>query len=133
MKNNKDITKKNVERDIDEVGEDEMDKIVVYLHEDVANSSLGDGDGGHVLEDLVEENVDVDAGLEDVDADLGADTGLEGGDAEPDIVVDSDADNDPDSDADLQDDPDKPSRKSVRFSRAPKVFTYNKIGGPPVL
>ena len=48
-------------------------------------------------------------------------------------MADSDADNDPESDADLQDDPDKPSRKSVRFSRAPKVFTYNEIGGPPVL
>ena len=99
-----------------------MDEIVVYLHKDVANSSLGGGDGGHVLENLVEENADVGAGLDDDNAGFGADTGLEGGDAELDIAVDSDADDDPDSDADLENDPGPQTlRKSVRFSRAPKV------------
>ena len=85
---------------------------------------------------------DVDADLDGAtnsevdDATVGGDAGLGENNSSfegADLVADSDADNDPDSDADLQDDPDKPSRKSVRFSRAPKVFTYNEIGGPPVL
>ena len=110
-----------------------MDNVVVYLHEDVADSSFGGGDDGHdVLRNSVENgdpDPDVDPGVavpDDVDPDVG--------DPEPvDLVPASDDDND-DFDADDEYDPDaQPSRKSVRFSRPPKIFTYNEIGGPPVL
>ena len=42
------------------------------------------------------------------------------------------------SDAEPQDDLDpdessQPLRKSARASRTPKIFTYDKVGGPPVL
>ena len=58
--------------------------------------------------------------------------------SEPDPQVDSvpsDPVEDPDPvPSDSDDDPvSVPLRKSVRFTRAPKVFTYPSIGGPPEL
>ena len=110
------------------------DNFVVYLHEDVADSSMGDENGGNMLADLVDEDDNVDVGLGGDFGIEGDNAGSEGGDAEPADLVADNSDDDPDSDADLQDDPGpQPLRKSVRFSRAPKVFSYDEIGGPPVL
>ena len=116
VSNHNNIKRKIDEEEIEEREDDEMENIVVYLHEDVPDSSSGGGNSGQVLEDSVDDDVDA---------------SVEGG--EPaDLIAASD--NEDDSDADEQDDPDpQPLRKSVRFSRAPKVFSYDEIGGPPVL
>ena len=135
VNSNKNIKRKTQKGEVKEVEEDDMDNIVVYLHEDVADSSCGGGDGGFdVLEDVLE-----DGGPDVADPDV-ADFDA----VDPDVVVDPDVDPEPadlvpasdddDSDADDQYDPaPQPSRRSVRFSRAPKVFSYDEIGGPPVL
>ena len=120
VKKKENITRKKEDGEI-EVEDDEVDKIVVFLHEDVPDSSFGGGDGGN------------DGVPEDVAEDIDVDGGIEGGDPEL-ADLEAASDEDGDSDADSQDDPDpQPVRKSVRFSRAPKVFSYDEIGGPPVL
>ena len=104
---------------------DEMDNIVVYLHEDVADFSLGDGNGEvdesvdfEIADGIVPEDVDLEpAELPDVDPEP----------AELEPASDGD-----DSDSEYDPEP-RAVRKSVRFSKAPKLFSYNEIGGPPVL
>ena len=128
--NNKKIDGKINDGETEEV-EDEMD-IVVYLHEDVADSALGGGNSGHVCEDLAEGYPDVvDSDVADPDAADPDAVDPDVGDSEPaDLVPASDGD---DTDDDEYDPGPQPLRKSVRFSRAPKVFSYDEIGGPPVL
>ena len=107
--------------------DDEMDDIAVYLHEDVADFSLGDGNGE------VDESVDFEIadGIVPEDVDLEpAELPVPDDDPEPaELVPASDGD---DSDSEYDPEP-RPVRKSVRFSRAPRLFSYDEIGGPPVL
>ena len=125
----KDKTNKRIrnEDETEEMEDDEMDNIAVYLHEDVADFSLGDGSGE----------------IEDVDFEIGSvpeDIGLADADSEPpelpdvdpepaELVAASDGD---DSDDEYDPEP-RPVRKSVRFSKPPRLFSYDEIGGPPVL
>jgi hypothetical protein len=117
-------TKKRSETKVEQVDE-ESDGVMVFLHEDVADVSLGGGNGDGIN---VVETQDVDGDGElvaDGDAELEADA-----EPEPDV---SDAESDVTDDPDDPDPEPQPIRKSVRLPRVPKVFTYNEIGGPPLL
>ena len=111
------------DNDLEKVEEEEMDDIAVFLHEDVADSLFGGGDSVDEDMDVVEIDDTIDS-VDEVD---------EPADLVP--ASDDDADSDPDPDDPDPDDPDPrvPLRKSVRFSRAPMLFSYDKVGGPPVL
>ena len=135
------VNKKQVKKKDNEIVQDseenEDENVVVFVHEDVANSLLGGGDGADndmVVEagDSVEiggseDNVAVPELVEvETETDLDDTFPYEETDAE----IQDDPDPDPDSDGDGNS---QPLRKSGRTSRTPKIFTYDKVGGPPVL
>ena len=133
---NEKVIRKQINRgqsELEEIDEDQDENIAVFVHEDVAGSVLG-GDGvsnEFVVEDGSQEEGGLDNG--DLPELVEAKTELE----------DNLDDTYPyaESDAEPQDDPDlvgsnersQPVRKSVRFSKSPKIFSYDKVGGPPVL
>ena len=120
----KNMEKKKIEENVDEIPNEEMDDIAVFVHEDMVGSSLRGGDG--VLENVAE-TPEADVVFDDaLEPDI-----LDPGVLEPDLV--SDSDHEDDSGDDLHDPEPKSVRKSVHFIRAPKIFSYDEIGGPPVL
>ena len=120
----KTIDKHRNDNELEETEDEEMDDIAVILHEDVPDSLFGGGDS-------VEEDIDMVVENENEDTVDGVDEVDEPADLVP--ASDDDVDSDPDDPDPDGPDPRLPLRKSVRFSKAPKLFSYNEIGGPPVL
>ena len=122
--------KKLVEEEVNEVEDESMEDFAVFLHEDVADFSCGGGDAvpdvstsGDAVPD-VSTSLDAEGDLVPEPADL---VSASEDESEPDMEDDpviSDPDDDPVA---------EPLRKSVRFHKAPKIFTYAEIGGPPEL
>jgi hypothetical protein len=121
-----------VEQKTQEEDDEDIGNIVVLVHEDVADFSLGGG--GDVVE--IGDSVDGIGDIVDGLADTGEESSVDGDDHGEPESADPETDENAESESDT-DDPDdpapKPSRKSVRVSRAPKIFSYDEVGGPPVL
>ena len=114
---------KNLSVEEEDEIEEEMDDFAVFLHEDVADFSCGGGDA-----------------VPDVSTSLDAEGDLDVVPEPADLVPASEDESEPDmqddpvpSDPDDDDPVPEPLRKSVRFHKAPKIFTYAEIGGPPEL
>ena len=123
VKNNEKKSVEKVEIEENEAEDEEMDDIALILHEDVADFSCG---GEDAVPDDLSTSLDAEGDFDVVPepADL---VSASEDESEPDMQddpVSSDPDDDPVA---------EPLRKSVRFHKAPKIFTYAEIGGPPEL
>ena len=120
-------TKENVTNKEVEETEDEGDDIAVFLHEDVAGSLLDGedrvGQGDEVAADNTagaDSTGDVDVDEAEPTAELEVTIPYEESDEEP-RIEDTEIDNS------------QAVRRSTRASRTPKIFSYDEVGGPPVL